>query len=90
MNICTYAVQPYYYKELKDGVYFPCMTFPQAEALARREVKFTEQDHCIWKIPLGGEPMNWMRVYFNDPLDQPFEKPVDDGDLLDYQSGDVI
>jgi len=88
--IYSYAIQPHHYNELKDGLYFTCMTFPQAEILARKEVEDTKLDHAIWKLPHGGEPMKWMGVYYNDPLDKPVENPGDDGDLLDYQSGDVI
>jgi len=44
----------------------------------------------IWKIPMGGKPMLWMRIYYNDPMNKPAEIPGDDGDLLAYEAGDVI
>lgn len=90
MTMYTYAIQPSSYDTLSDGHYVPCMTFFQAEILANKEVRDTQRDHTIWKIPLGGQPMAWAEVRYNDPHDKPIENPGDDGDLMDYDSSDVI
>ena len=44
----------------------------------------------IWKLPMGGHPMLWGRIYYEDPMKKPIENPGDDGDLLAYEAGDVI
>ena len=47
-------------------------------------------DMNIWKLPMGGQPMLWGRIYYEDPMNKPLENPGDDGDLLAYDSRDVI
>ena len=39
---------------------------------------------------MGGQPMLWMRVYYEDPMNKLLRNPGDDGDLLAYDSRDVI
>ena len=54
-----------------------------------RQAQDDATDMNIWKIPMGGQPMLWMRIYYNDPMKKHVEHRIDDGDLLHYQPGDV-
>ena len=45
----------------------------------------------IWKVPMGGRTDALdARFYYEDPMNKPLENPGDDGDLLAYDSRDVI
>ena len=55
-----------------------------------RQAQDDQADQNVWKIPMGGEPMLWARFYYENPMNKPLENPGDDGDLLAYDSRDVI
>ncbi|MEK9738648.1 MAG: hypothetical protein VW438_02840 [Euryarchaeota archaeon] len=86
----TYAIQPSYLSELTDHCYSAAPNMEAAKGLALRQAQDDATDMNIWKIPMGGKPMLWMRIYYNDPMNKPAEIPGDDGDLLGYEAGDVI
>ena len=86
----TYAIQPSYLSELTDHCYSAAPNMEAAKGLALRQAQDDATDMNIWKIPMGGKPMLWMRIYYNDPMNKPAENPGDDGDLLAYEAGDVI
>ena len=85
----TYAIQPSYLLELTDHCYVASPNMESAKGIALRQAQDDATDMNIWKIPMGGQPMLWMRIYYDDPMRKPVENPGDDGDLLHYQSGDV-
>ena len=86
----TYAIQPSTLIELTDGCYLAAPNMEAARGIARRQMEDEKTGQNIWKIPVGGEPMLWDAVYYNDPANKPFENPGDDGDLLGYSPVDVI
>ena len=86
----TYAIQPSYLSELTDHCYSAAPNMEAAKGLALRQAQDDATDMNIWKIPMGGKPMLWMRIYYNDPMNKPAEISGDDGDLLAYEAGDVI
>ena len=61
-----------------------------AKGIAMRQAQDDQADQNVWKIPMGGEPMLWARFYYENPMNKPVENPGDDGDLLAYDSRDVI
>ena len=85
----TYAIQPSYLLELTDHCYVASPNMEAAKGIALRQAQDDATDMNIWKIPMGGQPMLWMRVYYNDPMKKHVEHRIDDGDLLHYQPGDV-
>ena len=86
----TYAIQPSYLIELTDHCYLSAPNWESAQGIARRQAQDEATDMNIWKLPMGGHPMLWGRIYYEDPMNKPFENPGDDGDLLAYDSRDVI
>lgn len=86
----TYAIQPSYLIELTEHCFLPSPDIEAAKNIAVSQAQNEATDQDIWKIPLGGNPMLWMRIYYNDPANKPFENPGDDGDLLAYTSEEVI
>ena len=86
----TYAIQPSYLIELTDGCYVAAPNMEAAEGIAMRQAQDDQADQNVWKIPMGGEPMLWARFYYENPMNKPLENPGDDGDLLAYDSRDVI
>jgi len=86
----TYAIQPSYLAELSVHCSVFSPDFAAAKSIAESQAQDEATDQNIWKIPLGGKPMLWMCVYYNDPANKPFENPGDDGDLLAYTSEEVI
>ena len=86
----TYAIQPSCLLELTNHCYVASPNMESAKGIALRQAQDDGTDMNIWKIPMGGQPMLWMRVYYEDPMNKPFENPGDDGDLLAYDSRDVI
>ena len=86
----AYAIQPCSLSELTDGCYVAAPNMEAAEGIARRQAQDDQADQNVWKIPMGGEPMLWARFYYENPMNKPLENPGDDGDLLAYDSRDVI
>ena len=86
----TYAIQPSYLIELTDHCYLSAPNWESAQGIARRQAQDEATDMNIWKLPMGGHPMLWGRIYYEDPMNKPVENPGDDGDLLAYEAGDVI
>ena len=85
----TYAIQPSYLIELTDHCYVAAPNWESAQGIARRQAQDEATDMNIWKLPMGGHPMLWSRIYYEDPMKKHVEHRIDDGDLLHYQSGDV-
>ena len=86
----AYAIQPCSLSELTDGCYVAAPNMEAAKGNAMRQAQDDQADQNVWKIPMGGEPMLWARFYYENPMNKPIENPGDDGDLLAYDSRDVI
>ena len=61
-------------------------TYDEARQHAVNCAKEEEEAYEVWRLPLGGEPMRWCHVDYVTPT----AKPFDDGDLMHYESIDVI
>jgi hypothetical protein len=59
----TFGVQPAYYRELKEDIYVSCVTMDEALSVGLDQLKKDDEDMSIWKIPVDGKPMLWMRLF---------------------------
>ena len=82
----TWGTQPAHLRTYDWFEATPFATYKEAYQHAVTCAQKREGAYEVWRLPVGGEPMRWCHVDFVTPTSKPF----DDGDLMHYESIDVI